>query len=64
MGILRRSVQQARKVKRTADHVLHRAVPDEKILPRQALDSIQCLADVLAEVFGEISGEDSPPDRS
>lgn len=56
-GILRRSVKEARNLKRTADHVLHRAMPDEKILPQQALDSINDLAAVLTEVLGDQEGE-------
>jgi hypothetical protein len=51
-GVLRESVTAARRLKRTADFALHRAVPDEKILPQQALDSINDLAAVLAEVLG------------
>jgi len=53
-GVLRESVKAARRLKRTADFALHRAVPDEKVLPQRALDSINDLAAVLAELFGAV----------
>ena len=50
-GLIRRTLDVAKRLKKTADHTLHRAPPDEKILPQQAVDSIRDMTAVLEELL-------------